>query len=239
MQDPAEWGRATGGFSYESEGKWIEKFLPFGRSHGGRSASYDSAGATGSAQGWPSLGMRDLDAQISRRSYDAGAAPGSAWSGPMRSGYFHVERADRAFAGQGPPYGRSGASAGWKSRIFGLEPQQDRSYRARDGGAGWRRHISSGGSQPNDDMIAHNGFLGGSQPEWSSPDWARIGFRGSRPLPRSHPLGDQCGSDVDFATYSSPLWTRLIRRFVRASVRRAGSCCGCLFPLPTTAAYAH
>ena len=27
MQDPAEWGRATGGFSYESERKWIENFL--------------------------------------------------------------------------------------------------------------------------------------------------------------------------------------------------------------------
>jgi hypothetical protein len=181
MQDPAEWGRASGGFSYESERKWIENFLSFERSHGGRSASYDSAGATGSAQGWPSLGMRDPDVQISRRSYGAGAASGLAWSGPMRSGHFHAERANRASAGQGAPYGKTGAPAGWKSRFFGPDPQQDRSHRAKGGGAGWRRHISSGGSQPNADMIAQNGLPGGSQPGWPSPDWTCSGFGGSQP----------------------------------------------------------
>ena len=43
----------------------------------------------------------------------------------------------------------------------------------------------------------------------------------------------------------SPCYVRFRRSgpvypaFVSASVRQAGSCCGCLFPLPTTAAYAY
>ena len=102
-----------------ASGNGSKIFFSFGRSHGGQSASYDSAGATGSAQGWPSLGMRDPDVQISRRSYGAGAASGLAWSGPMRSGYFHAERANRDSAGQGAPYGRTGAPAGWKSQPSG------------------------------------------------------------------------------------------------------------------------
>ena len=139
MQNLVEWGRATRGDNRESEGKRIEKNSSFGRSHGGRSASYDSAGATGSAQCWPSRATWNHDTQTSRRSYGAGAASGSAQSWPMRRGYLHVERADRAFAGYGAPYGR--ASAGWKSRVFDLEPSRDSSSRA--------------------EVIARSGYLGG------------------------------------------------------------------------------
>jgi len=68
---------------------------------------------------------------------------------------------------------------------------------------------------------------------------APAGGRGAWPLPRSHPLGGQCGSDVaSLRTVRRP-GPVLVRRFVRASVRRAGSCCCCLFPLPTTAVNAH
>ena len=40
---------------------------------------------------------------------------------------------------------------------------------ARGGESGWRRHMSSGGSQPNADMITRNGFPGVVNPGWRYP----------------------------------------------------------------------
>ena len=75
-------------------------------------------------------------------------------------------------------------SAAWTEGvlIFGLDQKQEHSYPKRDGEAGRRRHMSSGGSQPNADMIVRIGFLGGSQPGWSSPNWARGSDGDSQPV---------------------------------------------------------
>ena len=139
MQNLVEWERATRGDNGESEGKRFEKNSSSGRS---RSASYDSAGSIGGAQGWSSRATWNHAMQTSRQGYEAaGAASGPAQSGPMRRGYLHVERADRAFAGYGAPYGR--ASAGWKSRGLrsGISTGQQFSGRS-----GCSQRISRGGS---------------------------------------------------------------------------------------------